>query len=136
MSDFHMDWYTVSHITIVVCLLWLFLITVHLRKENDKLKARLKSKRWVKFNLNDRVQIQITHVGEDILRGYRQDLNDTMRANGGADFNGALYKMDEDGWTTDRLWAIMQDFSPYIRASGEPPIETELMVEIQESDNE
>jgi hypothetical protein len=76
----------------------------------------------MKFNLNEHVKVKLNQRGLDILKANHEELFRGKRAWTPPD-------TDKDGYYRTQLWCLMQDFGPHIHLGGNPPFETEIILD-------
>ena len=80
----------------------------------------------MKFNLNDRIRVQLTDTGRAIHRAEH------VKAFTG--YDAKLYPYmppdeDADGWSRWQLWDFMARFGPHISMTGDLSVMTDIEIE-------
>lgn len=77
----------------------------------------------LKFNINNQVKVRLTNFGKEIIR----DTNDKMSRLLGEKV--ALYKVDEEGYTTFQMYQLMNIFGQYMNVGiVEVPFQLDIKI--------
>jgi hypothetical protein len=68
---------------------------------------------WMRFNTNESVRVKLTEVGLVEFKRKAEELNARLPA-GVAKFPTEP-RLDEDGYYTDQMWSVMNDFGHGVR---------------------
>ncbi len=88
--------------------------------KNLELKKRIaeleseKSEKPTKINLNDRVKVKLTPLGAEIYYHQYDDLNKSIKANGGTQLKPRMPKIDKDGYTEFTLHHFINLYGEHI----------------------
>lgn len=81
---------------------------------------------WVSFNVNDRVRVRLTNIGLAEFSRIRCELNATLSPT--ARPFPTEPTLDADGYYSDSMWSLMNDFGHLMMLGRLPPFETEMML--------
>lgn len=71
----------------------------------------------VKFNTNNYVRVRPTETGRKVMTKEGRD----------------FYKPDAEGYIRMQAWCWIALFGPHTRLGGQPPTETDMFIEVEES---
>lgn len=81
------------------------------------------------INFNDKVRVQLTDHGVDILKKQHELLDAMLKQQGNTDGLGEfVVSIDEDGLTSFQLWQLMQTFGEHMVMGMNEPFEMQAMM--------
>ena len=103
--------------------------------ENKKLKQRIaeleseKSERPAEINFNDQIKVKLTPLGVEIYYHQYDDLNESIKKNGGTQLEPRMPQIDKDGYTKFQLWKFMELYGQHI-GMCKPNVVSPLCIEL------
>lgn len=91
-----------------------------LEAENKLLKQRIaelegeKSEKPTEINFNDQIKVKLTPLGVEIYYHQYDDLNESIKKNGGTPLEPRMPQIDKDGYTKFTLWHFMELYGQHI----------------------
>ena len=82
----------------------------------------------IKINLNMIVKVRLTDFGIYILKKQHEELNETIKKNGGAGFRMFQLDIDESGYYQTQLFTLIQKFGHVMSNSNEMPFYSDIIV--------
>lgn len=87
--------------------------TIALKQRIAELESE-KAEKPTKINLNDRVKVKLTPLGAEIYYHQYDDLNKSIKANGGTQLEPRMPRIDKDGYTEFTLHHFINLYGEHI----------------------
>ena len=84
----------------------------------------------MKINLNDSIKVKLTPKGVDIYYHQFDEVNEAIVAKGCKPLERLMPRIDEDGYTTFRLWHFMELYGSCMTVGCELPCDTNILIEV------
>lgn len=86
-------------------------------------------KQWFTTNINGKMKVRLTDLGEKILQDNREELNWEIQKRGGEGLGELEVKVDELGFTEFQLWDMMGTFGTHMKLGVALPIEIDILLQ-------
>lgn len=91
----------------------------------------MSAKRYVKFNVNNFVRVQLTEHGLKVHRAAYDVLFSHLPPHAREHFPYLPPDTDKDGWSRFQMWDVLKTFGPHVWMTGKPCFWMDIEFEVE-----